>query len=184
MNAGPLPPDHWVNGPEGGGRIVGEACHILDLFAYLIGAPVADVTATAIRSSAADCSGDENFVATLRYGDGSVCTLLYTALGARDFPKEAMEIYADGTVVTLDDYRALEVHGGKGAGMRTVLQDKGHRAELEAFHRFATGQAEAPMRLEEMVEVTELSFAISDQARGGRKAECAMTRPLPGSGTT
>ena len=120
MNAGPLPPGHWVNGPEGGGRAVGEACHILDLFAYLTGAPACEVTATAIRSSVADCSGDENFVATLRYGDGSVCTLLYTALGARDFPKEAMEIYADGRVVTLDDYRALEIHGGKGGGLRTT----------------------------------------------------------------
>jgi predicted dehydrogenase/threonine dehydrogenase-like Zn-dependent dehydrogenase len=165
MNAGPLPQGHWVNGPEGGGRIVGEACHILDLFAYLTGAPASEVTATAIRSSAADCSGDENFVATLRYGDGSVCTLLYTALGARDFPKEAMEIYADGKVVTLDDYRALEVHGGKGGGLRTTLPDKGHREELEAFHRYATGQVEAPIRLEEMVEATELSFTIRDRVR-------------------
>jgi predicted dehydrogenase/threonine dehydrogenase-like Zn-dependent dehydrogenase len=174
MNAGPLPPDHWVNGPEGGGRAVGEACHILDLFAYLTGAPAAEVTATAMRSSAADCSGDENFVATLRYGDGSVCTLLYTALGAREFPKEAMEIYADGRVVTLDDYRALEIHGGKGAGMRTALPDKGHRAELEAFHAFATGKDPAPMTVDEMVDVTEGSFAIRDQIGRGREAEHSM----------
>ena len=174
MNAGPLPPGHWVNGPEGGGRAVGEACHILDLFAYLTGAPACEVTATAIRSSAADCSGDENFVATLRYGDGSVCTLLYTALGARDFPKEAMEIYADGRVVTLDDYRALEIHGGKGGGLRTTLPDKGHRAELEAFHAFATGKGPAPMTVDEMVDVTEGSFAIRDQIGRGRDAEHAM----------
>jgi predicted dehydrogenase/threonine dehydrogenase-like Zn-dependent dehydrogenase len=171
MNAGPLPQGHWVNGPEGGGRAVGEACHILDLFAYLTGAPAGQVTATAIRSSAADCSGDENFVATLRYGDGSVCTLLYTALGARDFPKEAMEIYADGRVVTLDDYRALEVYGGKGGGLRTTLPDKGHRAELEAFHAFATGAGPTPMTVDEMVEVTEASFAIRDQIGRGREAE-------------
>ena len=166
MNAGPLPPGHWVNGPEGGGRAVGEACHILDLFSYLTGAPAGEVTATAIRSSAADCSGDENFVATLRYADGSVCTLLYTALGARDFPKEAMEIYADGRVVMLDDYRALEIHGGKGGGLRTTLPDKGHRAELEAFHGFATGAGPAPMTVDEMVEVSERSFAIRDQLQG------------------
>jgi predicted dehydrogenase/threonine dehydrogenase-like Zn-dependent dehydrogenase len=162
MNAGPLPPGHWVNGPEGGGRAVGEACHILDLFAYLTGAPAVEVTATAIRSSAANCRPDENFVTTLRYGDGSVCTLLYTALGAREFPKEAMEIYADGTVVVLDDYRTLEVHGGKASGLRTMRQDKGHRAELEVFHRAATGKGPAPMTVDEMVEVTERSFAIRD----------------------
>ncbi|MBI2115532.1 MAG: bi-domain-containing oxidoreductase [candidate division NC10 bacterium] len=167
MNAGPLPPDHWVNGPEGGGRAVGEACHILDLFRSLTGSPAEGVTATPIRPQSAACRADENFVATLRYRDGSVCTLMYTALGARDFPKEAMEIYADGKVLALDDYRSLEIHGGKGAGLRTSLQDKGHRAELEAFHRLVTGQAEAPMTPEEMVEVTELSLAIRDQVRTG-----------------
>lgn len=168
MNAGALPPGHWVHGPEGGGRAVGEACHILDLFAFLIGAPCVEVSATAIRSSTADCRGDENFVATLRYQDGSVCTLLYTALGAREFPKEAMEIYTDGKVVTLDDYRALEIHGAKTPGLRTAVHDKGHRAELEAFHRYATGQAEAPMSLDEMVAVTNLSFEIADQTVADR----------------
>ncbi len=105
-------------------------------------------------------------MATLRYGDGSVCTLLYTALGARDFPKEAMEIYADGRVVTLDDYRALEIHGGKGGGLRTTLPDKGHRAELEAFHACATGTGPAPITVDEMVEVSERSFEIRDQLEG------------------
>jgi predicted dehydrogenase/threonine dehydrogenase-like Zn-dependent dehydrogenase len=180
MNAGQLPPGHWVHGPEGGGRAVGEACHILDLFAYLVGAPCVEVNATAIRSSAADCRGDENFVATLRYGDGSVGTLLYTALGAREFPKEAMEIYADGKVVTLDDYHALEIHGAKIPGLRTAAQEKGHRAELEAFHRYATGQAEAPMAVEEMAAVTEHSFVIREQVhdrlpeiRGGTPSDDA-----------
>jgi len=165
MNAGPLPPGHWVNSAEGGGRIVGEACHILDLFAYLTGSSVASVTATAIHPTSPACRGDENFVATLRYRDGSVCTLLYTALGARDFPKEEMEVYADGRVLVLDDYRVLDVYGGKGPGLRTTLQDKGHRAELEAFHRLVTGQGEPPMTLEEMVAVTELSLAIRDRAQ-------------------
>jgi predicted dehydrogenase/threonine dehydrogenase-like Zn-dependent dehydrogenase len=182
MNAGPLPAGHWVNGPEGGGRIVGEACHILDLFAFLTGAPLESATATGIRSPRPGCRDEENFVATLRYRDGSVCTLLYTALGTRDFPKEAMEIYVDGKVVTLDDYRALELHGGKGAGVRTAMQDKGHRAELEAFHRFATGQGEAPVSLDTMVEVTEASFEIRDQVRGRRETARAVPGTLPGSG--
>ncbi|MGE5848597.1 MAG: bi-domain-containing oxidoreductase [Candidatus Methylomirabilota bacterium] len=163
MNAGSLPPDHWVNSPEGGGRAVGEACHILDLFRYLNGVPAEGVTATAIRAHSPLYHADENFVATVRYRDGSVCTLLYTALGARDFPKEAMEVYVDGRVLVLDDYRVLESYGVKGAGFRTTLQDKGHRAELEAFHRLATGQADAHLALDEYIEITELSFAIRDQ---------------------
>jgi predicted dehydrogenase len=166
MNAGPLPPDHWVNSAEGGGRIVGEACHILDLFAYLTGSSVASVTATAIHPTSPACRGDENFVATLRYRDGSVCTLLYTALGARDFPKEEAEIYVDGKVLVVDDYHSLKIYGGKDAGVRTTVQDKGHRAELEAFHRLVMGQGEPPMTLEEIVEVTELSLSIRDQLTG------------------
>ena len=166
MNAGPLPPGHWVNSPEGGGRIIGEACHILDLFRYLTGAPAEDVHATGIRSHSPLDHAGENFVATVRYRDGSVCTLLYTALGSRDFPKEAMEVYADGTVLVLDDYRSLEVYGLKSAGLRTTLQDKGHRVELEAFHRLVTGQGDAPMTLQEMIEVTELSFKVRDQVSG------------------
>ena len=166
MNAGPLPSGHWVNGPEGGGRAVGEACHILDFFGFLTGAPAEGVTATAIQPTSPACRGDENFVASLRYRDGSVCTLLYTALGARDFPKEEAEIYVDGKVLVVDDYRSLEIYGGKDAGVRTTVQDKGHRAELEAFHRLVMGQGEAPMTLEEMVEVTELSLAIRDQLSG------------------
>ncbi len=167
MNAGPVPPGHWVNSPEGGGRIIGEACHILDLFRYLTGAPAEDVKATSIRSHSPLDHADENFVATLRYGDGSVCTLLYTALGSREFPKEEMEVYVDGRVLVLDDYRSLEAFGRKGAGMRTHLQDKGHRAELEAFHRLVMGQGEAPISLGEMLEVTELSFTVRDQVRTG-----------------
>lgn len=167
MNAGPLPPEHWVHGPEGGGRAVGEACHILDLFGYLTGTRAEAVTATAIRPRSRACFAEDNFVATLRYRDGSVGTLLYTALGARDFPKEEMEIYADGKVLAVDEYRSLEIYGAKDSGVQTRLADKGHQAELEAFHRLVIGETEPPMTWEEMVETTELSFAVRDQLREG-----------------
>jgi predicted dehydrogenase len=167
MNAGPLPADHWTRGPEGGGRAVGEACHILDLFGFLAGAPASAVSATAIRSAARDCPSEDNFVATLTYADGSVCTLLYTALGPQGFPKEQMEVYTDGSVAVLEDYRALEFVGRRGNPFKTLTQDKGHRAELEAFHDLVTGRAAAPMSPAEMAHVTEMSFAIRDQLGAG-----------------
>jgi predicted dehydrogenase len=166
MNAGPIPADHWVHGPEGGGRIVGETCHILDLFRFLAGAPVERVEVTAIRPGASGARADDNFVATLRYADGSVCSLLYTSLGPKELPKEAMELYVDGRAALLEDYRRLEVVGTKAAGLKTVLPDKGHLAELEAFHRLCLGQGTPCMALDEMVEVTEASFAIREQVRG------------------
>ena len=165
MNAGALPPHHWVNTPEGGGRAVGEACHILDLFRYLAGAPVEELQVASLPGGA--YRPDENFTATLRYRDGSVATLLYTALGPRDLAKETLELFADGGAFLLEDYRSLKGYGVKGADLTTALTDKGHRAELEAFHRLCRGEGEPPISLEEMLETTELTFAIRERLLGG-----------------
>ena len=104
MNAGYIPLDHWVHTEEGGGRNRGEACHIYDLFTYLTGAQ----SSTCRRSHPADhgpLRPDDNFVATMRFEDGSVATLTYTASGAGAYPKEQMEVFVDGKVIALDDYR-------------------------------------------------------------------------------
>jgi len=166
MNAGALPAHHWVNGPEGGGRAVGEACHILDLFRYLVGAPLEGLSVAALPGGA--YRPDENFTATLRYRDGSVCTLLYTALGPRELSKEQLELYADGAAYLLEDYRSLKGYGAKGADLTTALPDKGHRAELEAFHRLCRGEGEPPISLEEMLETTEATFTIRERLMGGQ----------------
>jgi predicted dehydrogenase len=166
MNAGALPAHHWVNGPEGGGRAVGEACHILDLFRYLTGSPVEEMLVAGLPGGA--YRPDENFTATLRYRDGSVCTLLYTALGPRELPKEHLEVYVDGAAYLLEDYRSLKGYGTKGADLTTALPDKGHRAELEAFHRLCRGEGEPPISLEEMLETTELTFTIRERLVGVR----------------
>ena len=100
-----------MHGPEGGGRNIGEACHVYDLFDSLVGgAEVEAVTAQAIRPDGTRLAANDNFVATIRYADGSVCTLTYTALGNRDHPKERMEVFADDAVLTLDDYKSLVGH--------------------------------------------------------------------------
>ena len=117
MNAGYLPPEHWTQTKEGGGRIIGEACHIVDLFQYLIGASVTEVSATAITPQTGHILSGDNVTITLSYEDGSVATLLYTALGSQDFGKEYMELYADGKVLVLDDYRALRVYGTTANGV-------------------------------------------------------------------
>jgi predicted dehydrogenase len=166
MNAGHIAPEHWVHGPEGGGRIVGEACHILDLFRFLSASPVERVEATAIRSQGTGARPDDNFLATLRYCDGSVACLLYTSLGPKELPKEAMELYVDGRAATLQDYRSLEIVGAGPGGLKTLMQDKGHLAELEAFHRACRGEGEPPMTLAELVDVTEASFLVREQVAG------------------
>lgn len=166
MSAGPLPADHWVHGPEGGGRIVGEACHVFDLFVFLTGARANEITAHGISPRTAAARARENFTATIRFADGSVCTLLYSALGGKELPKEYAEVYADGAAFVLDDYRALTVYGRRATGVPKGKQDKGHRAELEAFHDQITGRAPGAMSVEELVSAARISLAVDGQVVG------------------
>jgi predicted dehydrogenase len=165
MNAGYIPPGNWVHGPQGGGRNIGEACHIYDLFNSLARADYTDVAARSIRPSSKQWAKNDNFVATISYTDGSLCTLVYSALGNTAHPKERMEIYADGKVVTLDDYRAVAVVGGRHAPWRAVSMQKGHLQELEAFARCILNGEQWPISLEEQLRAMRIAFAVETQLR-------------------
>jgi predicted dehydrogenase/threonine dehydrogenase-like Zn-dependent dehydrogenase len=161
MNAGYLPPDHWTQTEEGGGRIIGEACHIFDLFQHFIGTPIAEVTATAIAPRTDHILSEDNVSVTLRYDDGSVATLLYTGLGSSRLGKEYMELYADGRVLVLDNYRALHVYGAPVKGWASSAQDKGHMEELRVFSMNVHGTCEPPIALESLIETTKVTFSIT-----------------------
>ncbi|MGZ4334469.1 MAG: bi-domain-containing oxidoreductase [Gaiellaceae bacterium] len=166
MNAGYIPLDHWVHGPEGGGRNIGEACHIYDLFDALVGGAEVDaVSAQAIRADGTRLAANDNFVATIRYADGSVCTLTYTALGHGDHPKEQLDVFADNAVLTLDDYKSLTVTGG-GRGWRGATQHKGHVEELEALAAAIRDGGAWPIPLEEQARAMRIAFAVEDEIRG------------------
>ncbi|GIK74013.1 MAG: oxidoreductase [Chloroflexota bacterium] len=157
MNAGYLPPTHWTQTEEGGGRIIGEACHIIDLFQYLIGTRVEEMTATALAPKSEHVLASDNMLITLRYSDGSVASLFYTSLGASDLPKEYMEIYVDGKVLLLNDYVSLEMTGIKLPGWSASIQDKGHLDALSVFsQRFV--DARIYQSLEELAETSSLTF--------------------------
>jgi predicted dehydrogenase len=164
MNAGYLPPDHWTQGPEGGGRALGEACHIFDLFRFLTGSPAVDVSATGLRSQRQDVAATDNFTATIRYADGSVCTLLYTAQGGKELAKEAFELHVDGRSFTVDDYRTLASFGAA-EQLRTKTQEKGHHEELIAFHDAITGALNRRGIWDEAVEVTRTTLEVDQQVR-------------------
>jgi predicted dehydrogenase len=166
MNAGYIPLDHWVHGPEGGGRNIGEACHVYDVFDALVGdREVESVAAQAVRADGTRLAANDNFVATIAYADGSVCTLTYTALGHRDHPKERLDVFADNGVLTLDDYKSLAV-AGRGAGWRSTTQQKGHVEELEALARALREGGPWPISLDEQLRA--LRIAVSDEEQLGR----------------
>ncbi len=167
MNAGFVPADHWVHDPvQGGGRNIGEACHIYDLFGYLTGAEVVDVTAAAITPRSGKYSPSDNFAMTVTFADGSVATLVYTSMGAQEHPKEQMEVFCDGAVYLLDDYKTLTVRGSSADGVRTQMQDKGHKQELVEFAEALKSGGEPPIPLWQQAQAMEIAFSVEDALSG------------------
>lgn len=160
MNAGYISLDHWVHSPEGGGRNRGEACHIYDLFTFLTGARVQGVHASAIRPATGHYASSDNFVVTISFDDGSVATLTYTALGTTEFPKETMEVFVDGLVISLNDYRSMSIVGSKQKPLSTRAPDKGQKTELMAFARALRGEAKWPIPLWQQLQATRISFDV------------------------
>jgi len=161
MNAGYLPPYHWTHKDEGGGRIIGEACHIIDLIQYLVDSPLDAVSAMAVNSKSAHILGDDNVSAIFRYADGSVATLVYTALGAADLPKEYVELYVDGKVLVINDYRSLQILGTSVSSWNSNKQDKGHLQELKEFSAYLSRRKEPPISLSHLCETTQAAFLIA-----------------------
>ena len=167
VNAGQLPPGSWQSAPEQGhGRILGEACHFIDLARHLVGAKIASVSASAAQPSRAEC---EDVTITLNFTDGSLATVAYTALGSADYSKELIEAYAGGTVVIIEDFRTLTiVTGGKAKRQRAMLdQDKGHQAELAAFVRAAAAGGPAPVDETELIESSLATIAALESLQTG-----------------
>lgn len=160
INAGPLPANHWLYDPhEGGGRIIGEVCHFIDYLTYL-----ADSTPVKVRATGAGSdtpANDENVIITLNYADGSIGSISYLATGDRSFPKERVEIFGGGRVAVLDDFRTLElVSDGRKAKRRSRLrQDKGHKAEWEAFVNAIRMGGPPPIPYDDLISTTRASFA-------------------------
>lgn len=167
VNAGALPSTHWTLDPRvGGGRIIGEGCHFIDLLRFLAGAPVSAVRAAAQR--AADGGLKKDIVSfTLTFADGSIGTIHYFANGHKSFPKERLDVFSGGRVLSLDNFRRLTGHGWSGFnGMKTFRQDKGQDACAKAFIDAVREGRAAPIPYQELAEVTRVSFEVVDQLAG------------------
>jgi predicted dehydrogenase len=162
MNAGHIPADHWVHGAEGGGRNIGEACHIYNLMTVLTGATVERVEALSVASHNGFLRPDDNFVATVRFSDGSVASLAYTAAGSSTYAKEHMEIFCDGQVYLLDDYVELRRAGDRKPLYKTASADKGLAAQWQAFCAGARNGV-WPASLEEQLAASRIALAVQTQ---------------------
>lgn len=166
MNAGYLPAEHWVFGPQGGGRNRGEACHLYDFLTFLADSRVTAVKAVAASPRGGHYRADDNFSVTLAFEDGTAGNVLYTAMGSASAPKEQLEAYFSGAVARLDDFRRLECTSQPSPLLQTSQPEKGVREELEAFHAAATGGGEWPIPLWQQLQATRIALEVEKQIAG------------------
>lgn len=160
VNAGAIPPEHWTQDPAiGGGRIVGEACHFIDLLRHLADSPIADANIAYLDAPTRDTA-----VITLTFTDGSVGTIQYFANGSKTFPKERLEVFAGGRILQLDNFRKLRSFGWKGVKNSSLFrQDKGQRACAAAFVKAVAEGGPAPIPMDQIFEVAAVSIAVAEQ---------------------
>jgi len=167
-NAGTIPPEHWVHDPvRGGGRIVGEACHYIDLMVCLTGSRVRAVSAAMMGTGVA--VKEDKMSITLGFEDGSVGTVSYFGNGSKAYPKEQLEVFSEGRVFRIDNFRRTTGHGVTGfRRFATRSQDKGHVAQFAAFVDRLREGGEPLIPLDQLVNVTLASFAAMTAARESR----------------
>ena len=163
MNAGYIPPHHWVHTEEGGGRNRGEACHIYDLFTYFTDSRVIDTHTKTIIPQTDYYSHNDNFSTSISFEDGSIATLIYTSLGNADYPKEQLEIFCDGKIFVLQNYESLSVFGTKTQDKQNRKIQKGHMEELKAFALAMQNTGEWPIPLWQQIQATAISFSVEKQ---------------------
>jgi predicted dehydrogenase/threonine dehydrogenase-like Zn-dependent dehydrogenase len=165
INAGQIAAGSWVLDPrEGGGRVIGEVCHFVDLFSYWSGAHPLRVSAHGIGTGAAHAP-DDNLVMGLSFSDGSVGSILYSSMGDSSIGKESYEVFCDGKIARIDDWRTLTVTSkGRTRKTRSFRPDKGHSAELEEFVHACRGGEASPISWDSIEATTRATFAI-DRAR-------------------
>ncbi|MDH3719613.1 MAG: bi-domain-containing oxidoreductase, partial [Planctomycetota bacterium] len=163
VNAGPIPADHWTQDSEvGGGRIIGEACHFVDLLRFLADSEITGISAAAIDSECRD-----TVTIQMQFANGSIGTVHYLANGSKSFPKERLEVFCGGGILQLDNFRVLKGYGWPGFNkLKLWRQDKGQQPCAQAFaDAVSTGDAEKLIPLGELIEVATACFDVENQLR-------------------
>ena len=159
VNAGQIPSGHWLHDEEiGGGRVLGEGCHFIDLLRFLSGSEIKGFTKSSMNSENGDTTSIQ-----LSFRDGSIGTIHYFANGSKEFPKERMEVFCSGKVLQLDNFRKLRGFGWPGfRSMNLWKQDKGHHACVHSFIESLREGKPSPISIKEIFEVTRVSIDLQN----------------------
>ena len=167
VSAGNIPLTHWTQDPvAGGGRILGEVCHFIDLMQYMCGADPVAVSALCIRTDNRQVKADDNVVISLRFADGSVGSIGYFAEGAKSMPKEQLEVLGAGRSGVIDNFQAVRLWSGRGS-RKVRCSGKGHADEVKAFVD-AIGSGQPPIAWRSQVATTLATLRILDALASGR----------------
>lgn len=159
INAGAIPMNHWVHDPEvGGGRIIGEACHFIDLARYIVGKPIIEVTAMSTKGHSG--TDEDKVIAILKFEDGSQASIHYLANGNKSFPKERIEIFSSEKVYVIDNFKTLKGYGDT-INMKNLKQNKGQRNEVIEFLNSIKKGTPSPIPINEIFEIHLATFAIN-----------------------
>jgi predicted dehydrogenase len=167
VNAGAIPADHWTQDPEvGGGRIIGEGCHLIDLMRFLVGHPITGHQAMMMGDVPGVEVRDDKVSITLSFSDGSFGTIHYLANGGKAFPKERIEVFCRDAVLQMNNYRVLQGYGWKGfKKMKLFKLDKGQFACAKAFVNAVREGKPSPIPYEEVMEVSRVSIEVAESLR-------------------
>lgn len=162
MNAGYIPDTSWVHGKTGGGRIVGEGCHIIDMILSIVQSPVVDVSVSALRDKSGYYSPHDNVAVSMVFEDGSSATMIYISNGSVTYPKETMNIWMGQAHILLDNYTELISHDIAIKHIKNRNPSKGQRQEMEQFYTSLKKGDGYPIPIDSIEETTKLTLMIRD----------------------
>ena len=168
VNAGSIPAEHWVQDAKvGGGRIIGEGCHFIDLMTHLVGHKIIDFTATMMGNAPSIELRQDKVSITLSFSDGSFGTILYLANGGSLFPKERIEVFCDDAVLQMNNYLDLTGYGWQGfRKMKLLKQDKGQKTCVNSFVNSIINGRDAPIPYKETIESSRVSIEVANSLFG------------------
>ena len=173
VNAGHIPKEHWTqNAEEGGGRIVGEVCHFIDMMQFLTGAAPVSVYAESVSAKSGKIVDADSVFITLRFADGSNGSIAYLSEGDKGLPKERLEVFGAGKVFVLDDYRRATFYkDGREEQVTLKAQDKGQQAQVRRVCASVLEGGSAPISIKELAATTRTTFRILDSLRARQVIE-------------
>ncbi len=163
INAGSLPADHWVHDPDvGGGRIIGEVCHFIDLCTFIARSEVKSISATSVS---APSQNQDTLVAALEFENGSVASISYFSNGSKELAKEYLEVFSGGVSAVIDDFKSMRIMGETTKVEKLKKQDKGHSAEIRLFAEAITSGSAFPISVKDVMHSTLATFALLESIK-------------------